>query len=464
MDQFEVEAGHKSSTLNELLIQGNLKELYEIIQEMPVVEVCDFLNEREEKDILAVLDLFPKAERGHVFSHMEQEAQLKIFHFLDKMNFAPLFTHMDSDIRADLYQELNQKDQVELLPFLSKKIREDVISLSSYPTETAGGVMSTDFATVYNDMTAAEAIAKIREDAPSQKMIYYVYVVDHLQRMIGLVTLKDLIMADPKEVIEEILQEFFVYADVNEDRESVAQKIDKYSLVAIPVLNPFKQLVGIVSHDDAIEIIQDEHTEDMEKFMAMTPTKSDDDYLSIPSFTHFKSRVVWIVALAAIGIISGMIIHQYEDILTKFLILAIYMPMMAATGGNSGSQSATLVIRALALGEVSIKDWWKIIFKEIKISFMISICVAMVIFIKIYFFTFASAIPQNISLELIGFTISLSLALQVVSSAIIGSGLPLIVRKLGGDPAVAASPAITTAVDITGLLIYFTTATLLLNI
>jgi magnesium transporter len=282
--------------------------------------------------------------------------------------------------------------------------------------------------------------------------------------MIGLVTLKDLIMADPNEKIEEILQEFFIYAEVNEDRESVAQKIEKYSLVAIPVLNPFKQLVGIVSHDDAIEIIQEEHTEDLEKFMAITPSKDDEDYLEMSSFSHFKKRAIWIVALAAIGIISGMIIHQYQTILEKIIVLAIYMPMMTATGGNSGSQSATLVIRALSLGEAGVKDWWKIIFKEFKISFMISLCVATLIFVKVKFFSFTSAYPDHFDPTMVGLTIALALALQVVSSAIIGAGLPLIVRKLGGDPAVAASPAITTAVDITGLLIYFSTATLMLNL
>ncbi len=373
MEQLEIDADKKTMTLEELLSQGSLNELFVILQEMPTVEVCDFLNVQTEESIIKILDLFPLAEKGYIFGEMDLETQMKIFHFLDKVNFAPYFSHMASDARADLYQELNQKEQVELLPFLSKKIREDVIALSSYPKEAAGGIMSTDFATVYNDMSAQEALSKIRLDAPSQKMIYYIYVVDHLQRMIGLVTLKDLIMAEPSDKIEQILQEFFVYADVNEDRESVAQKIEKYSLVAIPILNPFKQLVGIVTHDDALEIIQAEQTEDMEKFMGISPSRSDEEYLAISSFEHFRKRVFWIVALAGVGIFSGMIIHQYQTILEKFIILAVYMPMMTATGGNSGSQSATLVIRALSLGEASMKDWWRIIFKEMKISLMISL-------------------------------------------------------------------------------------------
>ncbi len=464
MEQLEIDADKKTMTLKELLTQGNLGELFEILQEMPTVEVCDFLDEENEESILKVLDLFPREERGYIFGQLEQEVQIKIFYHLDRVNFADLFSYMASDVRADFYQDLSQQEQIELLPFLSKRIREDVISLSSYPEETAGGIMNTDFATIYIDMTIEESIEKIREDNPSKKMIYYIYVVDHLQRMLGLVTLKDLIMSQPKQKIEEVLQEFFVYAEVNEDRESVAQKIEKYSLVAIPVLNPFKQLVGIVSHDDAIETIRAEHTEDMEKFMAITPSADDEDYLSTSVIKHFKSRVIWIVALAAIGILSGTIIHQYQTILEKFIVLAIYMPMMTATGGNSGSQSATLVIRALSLGEATLKDWWKIIFKELQISILISVCVATMIFAKISFLSFGSAIPEGFALTTIGLTVATALAFQVVSSAIIGAGLPLIVRRLGGDPAVAASPAITTAVDITGLLIYFTTATLMLGI
>ncbi len=464
MEQLERDADNKTTTLKELLTLKNLTELFEILKEMPTVEVCDFLNEESEENILEVLNLFPVEERGYIFGDLETEIKRKIFYFIERVHFAQLFSYMASDVRADFYQQLNQEEQVELLPFLSKRIREDVISLSSYPVETAGGIMNTDFATIYIDMTAQDSLSKIRQDNPSKKMIYYIYVVDHLQRMLGLVTLKDLIMADPKDKIEEILQEFFVYAEVNEDRESVAQKIEKYSLVAIPVLNPFKQLVGIVSHDDALETIIAEQTEDMEKFMGITPSKDDEDYLSTSTFSHFKNRVIWIVVLAMIGILSGTIIHQYQSILEKFIILAVYMPMMTATGGNSGSQSATLVIRALSLGEASLSDWWQIIFKELKISFLISLCVASLIFIKINFLSFESTLPNGFSLTLIGLTVSLALALQVISSALIGAGLPLVVRKLGGDPAVAASPAITTAVDITGLLIYFTTATLMLNI
>jgi magnesium transporter len=324
--------------------------------------------------------------------------------------------------------------------------------------------MTTDFATIFVDMNAAEAMAKIRKDAPSKDMIYYIFVVDHSMVLKGLVTLKELVMHDPKEKVIEMINEFFVFAEVNEDRESVAQKIEKYDLFAIPVLNSLNQLVGIVSHEEAMDVIRKEQTEDLERIMGIMPSDDDQDYMQTSSFHHFKKRAIWLVSLAAIGILSGMIIHEYQSILENFIILAMYMPMMAATGGNTGSQAATVVIRSLSLGEIEDKDWMKIIFKEAKISFMLSACVAVLTYLKIAFLSYHSLLPKNFTLSYLGIIISVAIAIQVVTSAVIGAGLPLAVRRLGGDPAVVASPAISTIVDITGLLIYFTVATLALGV
>jgi len=371
---------------------------------------------------------------------------------------------MYSDSRADLFQEFKKEEQIEILPYLNKKIREDVIVLSAYPPETAGGIMSTDFATILINMTCQQALAKIRHDAPSQKMIYYIYVVNDEMEMLGIITIKDLIMSDPKDIVKELYNENFVFADVNEDRELVAQKIEKHDLVAIPILNSLRQLVGIVSHEEAIDIIRAEHTEDLEKFMGIVPSEDDQTYLGTSSIDHFKKRVVWLVSLAAVGLISGVIIHQYQKVLEQMIILALYMPMMTATGGNTGSQAATVVIRAIALGEATDKEWLQILFKEAKISFMLSFCVGGLVFIKIAFLSSQSLLPPHMTYSFVGFIISLSIAMQVMTSAIVGAGLPLLVRRLGGDPAVAASPAITTTVDITGLLIYFGIASYALSL
>lgn len=450
--------------LQDLSEQGKTAELVEMFEELPTMDVAEFMEEKPLDEVIEYLKKLDLEDQGRIFSDFSIDLQLKLFHELDRRTFAKIFGQMFSDIRADLYQELTKEEQIELLPYLDKKVREDVIILSAYPPETAGGIMTTDFATIFADMTMAEALAKIRTDAPSKDMIYYIYVVDHSMVMKGLVTLKDLVMHEPKDRVTEMLNEFFVYAEVNEDRESVAQKIEKYDLVAIPVLNSLNQLVGIVSHEEAIDIIRKEETEDLEKFMGIMPSENDEEYMATSSFHHFKKRVIWLVSLAAIGIISGMIINEYQGVLEHFIILAMYMPMMAATGGNTGSQAATVVIRALSLGEVTDEDWLRIVFKEMKISFMLSVCVAVLTYMKIAFLSFHALLPTGFTMSQLALVISFAIAIQVITSAIIGAGLPLVVRRLGGDPAVVASPAITTIVDITGLLIYFTIASATLGI
>lgn len=450
--------------LQDLSEQGKTAELVEMFEELPTMDVAEFMEEKPIEEVIEYLKKLDLEDQGRIASDFSLDLQLKLFHSLDRRTFAKVFGQMFSDIRADLYQELTKEEQIEILPYLDKKVREDVIILSAYPPDTAGGIMTTDFATIFADMTAAEALAKIRKDAPSKDMIYYIYVVDHSMIMKGLVTLKDLVLHEPKEKVHEMLNEFFVYAEVNEDRESVAQKIEKYDLVAIPVLNSLSQLVGIISHEEAIDIIQKENTEDLEKIMGIMPSEDDEEYMATSSFHHFKKRVIWLVSLAAIGIISGMIISEHQGVLEHFIILAMYMPMMAATGGNTGAQAAAVVIRALSLGEISDEDWLKIVFKEMKISFMLSVCVALLTYLKIAFLSFHSLLPEGFSMEYLAGIISLAIAIQVMTSAMIGAGLPLVVRRLGGDPAVVASPAITTIVDITGLLIYFTIASSTLGI
>lgn len=454
----------KIDDLKSVLSSQNKEDIIEAFSDFPTAVIVEHFSTLETLDVAKYLKLIDIEDSGRIFSYTSLDFQLEFFSVASKKFFSDVFTAMYSDSRADLFQALDQEEQIELLPYLDKKTREDVIVLSAYPPETAGGIMNTDFATIVINMTAQQAIAKIRQDAPSQKMIYYLYVVDEDMQMLGIITLKDLIMSDPKDIVRDLYTDNYVFAFVNEDREAVAQKIEKHDLVAIPILNKLKQLVGIVSHEEAIDIIRAEQTEDMEKFMGIMPSEDEETYLSISSFQHFKKRAMWVVSLAGIGLISGVIIHEYQLVLEHFIILALYLPMMTATGGNIGSQSATVVIRALSLNQADDSDWFKILFKEFKISFMLSFCVGLLVFIKIAFLTSSDLLPDSMNFEYIALIVALAIAIQVISSAIVGAGLPLLVRKLGGDPAVAASPAITTTVDITGLLIYFTIASFTLTI
>lgn len=276
--------------LQDLSEQGKTEELLEMFEELPTMDVAEFLEGKPTDEIITYFRELDPEDQGRIYSDLSLDMQLELFHALERKTFAKIFGQMYSDIRADLYQELTKEEQIELLPYLEKKVREDVIILSAYPPETAGGIMTTDFATIFADMTAAEALAKIRKDDPSRDMIYYIYVVDHSMVMKGLVTLKDLVMHEPQTRVHEMLNEFFLHAEVNEDRESVAQKIERYDL-AIPVLNSLNQLVGIVSHEEAIDVIQREATEDLERIMGIIPSEDYEDYLGTSSFQHFKKEL-----------------------------------------------------------------------------------------------------------------------------------------------------------------------------
>jgi magnesium transporter len=262
-------------TLDELVSSGDIEDIKEAFAEYPAAHVVDFLLTKQSTEIVSILNILEVENVGRLFSYFNKEKQYELSKIIGRKVFSDIFTAMYSDSRADLFQEMTKEEQIHLLPFLDKKTREDVIVLSAYPPETAGGIMSTDFATIVINMTCQQALAKIRKDAPSQKMIYYIYVVNSNMEMLGIITIKDLIMADPKDIVEDFYNDHFVFADVNDDREDVAVQIEKHDLVAIPVLNSLKQLVGIVSHEEAIDVIRAEHTEDMEKFMGIVP--SDDE-------------------------------------------------------------------------------------------------------------------------------------------------------------------------------------------
>ena len=446
----------------QLLEQRQEQELLALLSNAPVVEVADFLAQQPAEHLLELLVRLPVEVQGATFAEFDEQRQQTLYQLAIKKDFATIFSHMPSSDRADFYQQLDDKEQARLFPYLTKKVREDVIALSAYPPQTAGGIMSTDFATILGDMTVKQAIRKLREDAPSKKMIYYIYVVDETMRMIGFVPLKDLIMNASATQVTSILHQNFIYATVTEDQEAVAKRIEKYDLIAMPILNEEQQLVGIVSYDDAMEIIRMEQTEDMEKFMGIVSKERATDYLSTPSWQHFQKRVMWIVGLFITGFLSSLVIHRHKAILERITVLALYLPMIADTGGNAGSQSASVVIRALSLGQVTLRNWLRIIFKEAKIALFLALSLFFLAFLKVLILTSHTYIGYY-SIYKVAFTIGLALSLQVITATIIGAALPLVAKYFNGDPAVAASPAITTIVDITGMAIYFTVAMALIS-
>jgi magnesium transporter len=439
---------------SQLLANQQESELLKQLNDAPVVGIADFLGQQNPEQCLSLLTGLQEELQGAVFAELDEAYQLALYQMASKKSFATIFSTMPSGDRADFYQKLDDKEQARIFPYLTKKVREDVIALSAYSPQTAGGIMSTDFATALVNMTVKQAIQKIKEDAPSKKMIYYIYVVDEQRHMLGFLSLKDLIMSDLDESIANLLHENFIYATVDEDRETVAKRIEKYDLVAMPILNEEHQLVGIVSYDDAMDVIRVEQTEDMERFMGIVSNEESADYLKSSSFKHYKKRVAWIIGLFITGFLSSLVIHKHEAILERITVLALYLHMIADTGGNTGSQAASVVIRALSLGQISLSNWLEILWKEAKVALLLALSLFLLAFSKVVFLS-RHIVIENHSIYSLAFAIGLALSLQVITATVIGAALPLIAKYFKGDPAVAASPAITTIVDITGMLIYF---------
>lgn len=450
--------------LRELLASGDFQTIRAFCDETHPATVAELIGGLETPEIWSILHLLPVEKRAEIFPHFELQQQVELATGENRRAIATLLEEMAPDERADLVQGLDDEVREELLPLVAKAEREDIRRLVSYADGTAGSVMTTEYAALRPDISVTQALESLRFQAPTSETIYYIYVVDQARRLDGFVSLRDLIMARPRQTVADVMHRDIISVNVNDDQEAVALKIEKYDLLAIPVVNGDNVLVGIVTHDDAIDILRQEQQEDVEKLMAIAGSHAAGQYLSTPALTHFKNRAYWVVSLAALGLFSGMIIHGYQDTLTAMFILTLYMPMLADAGGNTGSQSATVVVRALALGEVRPRDILRVLSKEFRIAFLLALVLGLLSFGKVLFLSQGVELPENFTLTRIGLVIGVALSLQVLTATLIGSLLPLIAAKFKFDPAVVASPALTTVVDITGLIIYFTTARVLLGI
>jgi len=450
--------------LREMLTAGDVKALRDFCEASHPAVVAELISEISGIEVWAVLQHTDPPLRAEIFSHLDEDLQVEIVGSLRREEFARLLADMSPDDRADLFKQLPEDLRESVLPALAQAEREDIRKLAAYEEGTAGAVMTSDYATLPPHLTTSQAIERLRKIAPDKETIYYAYVVDDHRKLLGFVSLKDLIVARREARIGDIMHPEVIFAHVEDDQEDAARKIQKYDLLALPVINGNGALVGIITYDDAIDIITQEHTEDMEKFMAIGGSHEDAVYMKTSVWGHFRNRSPWVVALAILGLVSGFIVQSFEGLLMQFTVLAAFMPMLADTGGNTGSQSATLVIRALALKEISPKDFLGILAREFRISVLLAILLGVIAFARVICFGGGSTIQNSYSLTRIGFAISLALGLQVVTSTLVGALLPLGAAKMKWDPAVVASPALTTIVDITGLLIYFLTAKLILGI
>lgn len=450
--------------LREMLAAGNTQVLRDFCEDLHPAVVAELISALSAEETRTVLALVEPPLRAEIFSHLDDDLMVELIQTLRRDEIARLLTEMPHDERADLFKRLPEERREAVLPALAQAEREDIRRLTAYTEGTAGAVMTSDYATLSGPLTVSQAIERLREVAPDRETIYYAYVVDEHRKLQGFVSLKDLILARRESRVEDIMHGDVIFARVQDDQEEAARKIQKYDLIALPVLNGNDALVGIITHDDAIDIITQEHTEDMEKFMAIAGSHEEAVYMKTPAWVHFKNRSPWVVALALLGLVSGFIVQSFEGLLLHFAILATFMPMLADTGGNTGSQSATLVVRALALKEISPRDILRVLAKELKVAVLLALLLGVIAFGRVMLFGGRSVTPEDSSLIAIGLAIVLALGLQVITSTLMGALLPLAAARAKVDPAVVASPALTTLVDITGLLIFFSIAKWVLGI
>ena len=450
--------------LRQFLAENDFPRLQDFCVNNHPGDVADFISALEPNEIRGILMHIEPQLRAEIFSHFNDGLQLDISETLNRRELVRLIADMSPDDRVDLIKHIPDERRERILPGLAQAEREDIRRLAAHAEGTAGAVMTSEYALLQPDLTVAAAIDKLRAEAPDKETIYYAYVVDKNRTLIGFVSLKDLILASPGKRIEELMHRDVICCRASDDQEFAARLIAKYDLLALPVVNGQNVLLGIITHDDAIDVIHQEHTEDMEKFMAIGGSHETGTYLQTSAWEHFKNRIGWLVALALLGLVSGYIVHRYESLLLQFAVLATFMPMLADTGGNAGSQSATLVVRALAIGEIAFRDILRVLWKEFKVALPMAVFLAGLAYARVIFFAGNSTITIQYPLWLIGLAVSIALGLQVATATLVGALLPLAAARLKLDPAVVASPALTTLVDITGLLIFFSTAKWLLGI
>ncbi len=447
----------------QLINDKDFDKIIEICEETPPPSVAELISTLEDSTIYTVLSIIKNIDvKSEIFTYLPIDHQIQLSKIISKSELADIITNMSPDDRVDLYKKSPDEIKDLLTRHLARAEREDIIKLSSYSERTAGAVMTSDYAALLADFTINEAIDHLRKEAPDKETIYYAYVIDHNRHLIGSVSLRELILAPSYLKVKDIMATEVIFANINDDQEDIAKKIEKFDLIAIPVVDDSNVLLGIVTHDDAFDIIRQEQTEDVEKMMGITGYHQTGVYLKTPSLTHFKNRVTWIVILAFLGSITAMVVHRFENVIQQLTILTVYMPLLTETGGNTGSQSATVVIRALALGELSYRDIPKVLFKEFKISFLLAIILALFILLRVYIFNFENS-STILTLDQVAIIVSAAIAIQTISATLLGALLPLIVNKLKLDPALIASPALTTIVDISGLLIYLSIAQFFLN-
>lgn len=431
----------------ELLIKGDFKAVHSILDVMNVVDIALLLEELNEKELAIAFRLIPKDKAADVFSNMSNTMQTNLVEMFTEKELKEILDDLYMDDTVDLLEELPANLVTHILNAVDSSKRNSINLLLNYPEDSAGSIMTTEYVSLHQSMTVKEAMAHIKQVGIHKETIYTCYVLER-RKLIGIVSAKDLMTMNDDTVISEIMETEIISATTHTDQEEVAQLFSKYGLLAIPILDTGGLMVGIVTVDDAMDVMVEEATEDITIMAAMNP--SEKSYFETSVFSHAKNRIVWLLVLMLSASITGAIITRYEDAFSAIPLLVSFIPMLMDTGGNCGSQSSTLIIRGLALNEIRFRDIFKVIFKEFRIALIVSVVLAFANGLRIFL------VYHDMKLAVV---IGLSLIATVILSKLIGCVLPLAAKKVHLDPAIMAAPLITTLVDTCSIIIYFSIAT-----
>mgnify|MGYP005762820581 CR=1 FL=1 len=466
----DVEKNVSKSVLNEILLKAEADTRHEklleiidnienkkftslkpILKEMDPIDIAELINDIDDEKDIIVFRLLPKDLASEVFANMDSNSQKKLIKSFTDKELAFIINDLFADDTVDLIEEMPSNIVLRILKLSKPETRDDINKLLGFPKDSAGSIMTTELVTLREKMTVRDALNKMRRQAMDKETIYTCYVTDDQKHLLGIVSLKEIILHKPNDIIGDFMEDNFISAHTHTDKEEVSNLLKKYDLLAIPIVDSENRINGIVTIDDAIDVLQEESAEDISKMAGITPTTKP--YLQTSVFAIFKNRIPWLMVLLISATFTGLIINTYENTLNVISpLLFACIPMLMGTGGNAGSQASVTIIQSLAVGEVNFKDIFKVIWKEIRASVLISLILAIACFAKLqlidnlifgYDYTF-----------MISLVVSLALFATVIIAKIIGACLPLLAKKIHLDPAVVANPFITTTIDIVSLLIF----------
>lgn len=425
------------------------------LTEMNAVDIAALFEELSREQALVVFRLLPKTAAAEAFSYMEHETQEALIGVLTDKELGSVMDELGMDDAADLIEEMPAGVVKRVLRMTDPADRRIINQLLQYPEDSAGSVLTTEFVDLKAGMTVEEALKHIRRTGPDKETIYTCYVTDNDRHLQGTISVKELLLAHENQLVGDLMQTNVISAVTNEDQEAVAALFAKYDLIALPVVDSENRLVGIITVDDVVDIIQKETTEDIEKMAAVLPT--DRSYLKTGVTETFRKRIPWLLLLMLSATVTGMIINSFENALSSMVALVAYMPMLMGTGGNCGSQSSVTVIRSLAIGDIAFRDTFLVIWKELRVSLLCGVVLAVANFVKIFLLD-NWLLGGHVSVP-VAIVVSVTILITVVIAKLVGCTLPLLAKKVGFDPAVMASPFITTIVDAVSLTVYFLIAT-----